>query len=164
MGGFNYYLNDKLDAEKYAEIEFVVKNGLMANPILLGNIKPKYSSLMDMTWGELLEFKALLKDEKIIEAIKMLYKVSNFRLKFLKVLNFFAVVKWINSEIETMQRMEANYLTPKEPSKLNLERFDYLPTLRMLANGDVLKYDDYLKLPYSVIFRELALINALNND
>jgi len=70
-------------------------------------------------------------------------------------------VLWIKDEIEAINELEKNYLSSDPESDMisaginDLNQFGLLNTIDQLAGGDILKWNEIRKLPYSVVFDKM---------
>ena len=147
-------------------IGHVVKHGIKPNKILRfkrRRIAPKTEDLWQLAWGEVITVRDSFSKGKPEQAIELLYAIDDKILMGLEVFNFFAVQRWIMAQLEQMARIESEELSgePCEAEKAagveQLQRFEHALSLDALANGDLLKYDALLRLPYVSIFRQLCL-------
>lgn len=160
----------ELQGDKKDFVDHIIKNNLNANPILrlrkenkIKEKQPKESSLWAFSWNDIVLLRVYMQENNMIEILKIVYDISEKALLKADVFNVFSCYNWIIQELQHIGQSEKdelyNELTPaqKNAGVEKLQRFDYVVTLDHLAGGDLLKYDAILELPYSSIFRKLAL-------
>lgn len=152
-------------------VDDVIKDSIKPNKVLRLNEKelnPKQEDLWFLTWEDIIELRDSIKEMKMIEAIKLIYEITDKDFLNLDVFNCFAVYKWITEQLKSIGEIELQELSHEPTTEEKnagvdmLQDFDYTVSLDVLANGDVLKYDDILKKPYAIIFRKLCLDKVKN--
>lgn len=157
-------------------VDYTIRESLKANPIIRINrfigykkVKPKKSDLWFLTWSDLIALREAVREQDIFEIMKIVYLLNPKKIAEVDVFNCFAAYTWITKQMIEIHKIEMDMLyedpteDEKEAGVEKLQEFSYTVALDNLANGDVLKYDEYLKLPYAKIFRKLCL-NKTNND
>ena len=113
----------------------------------------------------------LSNDDAIPEIIEYVQEVKQEEVGEMKIVEFFGYFHSIREQIETITRMEQEHLISNhvdirweavEGSK-KLSVLGILPTVDNLAQGDILKYDAILDLPYLTVFNKLRL-DTLKGD
>lgn len=132
-------------------------------------LKPKQEDFWDLSWGELILLRKYIEEKNISTVMYLIFNVSQEKFFELDVYNCFAVYKWINEQNKEIIDLEIEELggavsiEEKEAGVEELNRFGYTVSLDVLANGNILKYDEILKKPYHEIFKKLCL-NKTKND
>lgn len=152
-------------------IDFIIKNALKPNSILRINkmeLQPKKNDFWDLSWGDLIELRELVKEKNISKVIEILYQVKEFNFYKLEVFNCFSVYKWVVEQLNEISKIEAQELS-SEPTIEEIEagvemlnEFGYTVSIDILANGNILEYDRILSKPYHVIFKKLCLNKTKN--
>jgi hypothetical protein len=146
-------------------VDYTVMNNLKQNSILRlrKDIKPLHDSLWSLPWTDIIELRQALADNNLEKAINIVYKINKYQFLQLGIFNIYAAYLWIAHQFKDMMEIEIEQLSfdmdneEKEAGAEELQDFGYVVALDGLAGGDVLKYDAYLKLPYSKVFRKLCL-------
>ena len=162
----------------YISLEGIVKNDvdivitvLKPNMILrikTFKIKPKKVDLWDLSWSDLILLREMIKEKNISGVLELIYSVSQEKFLELDVFNCFAVYKWINEQLALITKEEIFYLNDEPTQKEkdagidDLNEFGYTVSLDVLANGNILEYDNYLRKPYHQIFRKFRLNKTKN--
>lgn len=153
------------DQEKFF-VDYTIKNSLKANSILrVGRAKrgPKESDFWQLSWNDIILLRMHLGDTDLKAILELMYRVSDKEFANLNLLNASAVYKYVAECIDAINRIEKEQLDDEPSSEEKdagvdqLNDFDYSVSLDVLAAGDILKYDELLAKPYSVIFRKLCL-------
>ncbi len=177
MGKSN--INLKLKVKDYSNlkkdnreaVDYVISYGLKDNKVLRlkrKQIKPKYNSLFDLQWQQIIDLKNFVIQNNILAVLSMLYGINEKQFVNLNLFNCFAVYQTVLKEVENLLELEKNELYSEPTSKEKragidrLSNFEHFPVLDALADGDPTKYDQILKLPYSVIFTKQALNKTKN--
>ena len=107
----------------------------------------------------------LFNEEKYDQALYEILKDTQKNVTFTKVKrtdNFkkYAFLLWVQDQYEAIKNMELNYLsTPPDVKLLNagirdLDILGDIASIDNLAGGDILKWDEIVELPYSMIFNK----------
>ena len=156
---------DNLPSEVKELVNYTITNNLKQNPILRlkKDIKPKEDSLWFLNWSNIIELREALSEQDLRSAIKIVYGISENQFNQLEVFNLYAAYLWIANQFKEMMETEIEQLSfelgedEKEAGAEDLQEFGYVVALDGLAGGDILKYDEYLRLPYAKVFRKLCL-------
>ncbi|CAL2085070.1 hypothetical protein [Tenacibaculum sp. 190524A02b] len=149
----------------------IIKDSIKANKYLRHNkkeIEPKVQDLWYLSWGDIIELRESVKDTQMMEVVRLIYGLKEVDFLRLDLFNCFAVYKWITEQLSSISKTEEQELSyepsseEKEAGVDMLQEFEYTVSLDILANGDILKYDEILKQPYAVIFRKLCLDKVKN--
>lgn len=190
MGKFNNNINilltrptmlqyESMSDEDKEVIEFALKEYLKANPVLrvkklfsVKEVNPIEKSLWDMSWETIILIKKAIQKEEIQKVFKLVYGITDKQFLFLEILNMSSALKWITNELLAIEAAENERLftklsdEKKEAGAEELMDYDYYVSLRGMC-PNLLEQDKFLKLPYKIIFRELAcskLINDINEN
>lgn len=109
-------------------------------------------------------------DDKIIEIIEMVQSIRRKDVLNLRITDFFGIFNSIKNQITTIvdaeESLTSEHINVKwetvEGSK-RLSKFGLYNILDSLADGDILKYQSILELPYSDVFTKL-LMNKTRED
>ncbi|MGV3695512.1 hypothetical protein [Flavobacterium sp.] len=167
----------KFNAEEREFVDDVIKNYIKANPILRQrkyfrrfNRKPKVKDFWDLSWEDILMIRQAFKTEQLFDVLEILYGLTEKEFMKLEMLNVFACYKWVTDELLKLNAAEEERLHSELSSEeINagaeeLQEYGYYNSLKAMC-PDLLKQNDYLKLPYSIIFRDMAhskLISDIN--
>lgn len=161
----NYKLKDfmLLDAETASEYINILKH---LEPIQTKN------RLINLNLGEVEFIKRSINDDaEIPEIYQLLEGVKEVELMEMDIVRFYSLLNDIIQQIEGVLKAEEEHLTPThtnvkweavEGSK-RLSVMGVLPLVDNLANGDILKYDEIMKIPYQTVFNKLKL-DTINSD
>lgn len=150
-------------------VDFTVKESLRANKelrirsIFPKRIMPKKVNFWDLSWSDIIELRIAVSDRNLYDTLKVVFGISEKQFMHLDLFNAFAVYKWIIDQFKEIVEIEIQELASepteaeKEAGIERLQDFGYSVALDGLTKGDLLKNNDYLKLPYSKIFRKLCL-------
>jgi len=148
-------------------IDYIKSNSVLR--IGRRKIHPRQSDFFKFSWEEIMKIRQQLKSNDFIEVLKLCYGITDKHLRKTNVYNVLAVQKFIIGEITRLTEIENKELAKnnlsqdEEFSGVNrLQKFEHIVSLDVLANGDVLKYEKLLKLPYMLIFKQLCLIKTKN--
>lgn len=164
MGIEQYSLGDYLQLEQTNEIDVLI-GCVKPNPIIRYKgveVKPKKESLWMLEWGQLIELRELT-EEKMFDTINITHGIKLGALVLVSALNVFACFEWIGQELKQIADAESQHIYSKPTVKETnagiekFEQFGYANSLRAIRGTDVTKDEELLKLPYAVIFRELAM-------
>ena len=147
-----------------------VKRMLTNIPVPFGweERQPYALDLWQATWNDILKMREAFGDGRPHDAIKILYKIDDKDFGRINLISFFSVQKWTIACLQKISEVETKELSGEltEEEKAagvgGLKKFGYAVSLDLLANGDVLKYEALLHLPYLLIFRQLCLIKEKN--
>ena len=150
-------------------VDFTVKESLRPNSALRirslipKTLMPKKSDLWYLPWSDIVELRVAVSEQNIYDVLRVVFGITEKQFLLLDLFNAFAAYKWIADEFQSIIEIEIQELA-SEPSEAEidagieeLQEFGYSVALDGLAKGDLLKYDDYLKLPYTKIFRKMCL-------
>lgn len=147
-------------------VNYTVANNLKLNPVLrLGrkNIEPKGETLWFLTWDSIIQLRSALVENDLIKSIELVYGLNSKQFAQLEIFNVYAAYLWIAIEFKKMMETEIEQLSfeldedEKNAGAEDLQDFGYAVALDGLAGGDILKYDEYLRLPYAKVFRKLCM-------
>ena len=145
--------NDKLGAlYKYLKERSSLKVGRRF-------VKPKAISFWMLSWGDLIDIREAFVAGDIGKVIEKVYGVSSRDLGRVKEIDILGVQKWIlgrlNEVIEVENvRFRVSQANP-QGFRADFKTFEY--QLDELSGSDVLKYEELLKKPYVVIFKQLCI-------
>jgi hypothetical protein len=137
--------------------------------LTLSNPTPTKHNLQDLKFSEVEFVKQNLGKEDALEEVFDL--MDNSELLEIKVVQFYGKLNFIKEQLEQVVRVEEEHLTSKhtdfkweavEGSK-RLSGLGILPLVDSLAQGDILKYDEILNLPYTTVLKKLIL-DTLKSD
>ncbi|WP_407324035.1 hypothetical protein R5O24_02820 [Tenacibaculum maritimum] len=152
-------------------VDDIIKDSIKPNKVLRLNgkeLNPKQEDLWFLSWGDMIELRESINEMKMIESLKLIYEIKEDEFLRLDVFNCFAVYKWITEQLKSIAEIEAQELSHEPTAEEKnagvdmLQDFDYTVSLDVLANGDLLKYDEILEKPYAIIFRKLCLDKLKN--
>lgn len=149
------FLDDVI--EKYVKKNFELR-------ITKNVIKPTYDDFWMMPWGRLNELREKISSTNIFDVIQIIYDVTEEQFLELEILNVFSCYKWIISQIEIILQAEKDNISSemseamKEAGAEELIPFGIYNSLRLIC-PDLTKQEEFLKLPYAIVFRELAFIS-----
>ena len=147
-------------------INYTIANNLKPNPVLrLGrkNIQPKGETLWYLSWDAIIQLRSALVDNDLVKSIELVYGLNKKQFTQLEIFNAYAAYLWIVIEFKNMIETEIEQLSfeldedEKNAGTEDLQDFGYAVALDGLAGGDILKYDQYLRLPYTKVFRKLCM-------
>jgi len=155
----------KLPVEVKDVVDFTIIHNLKANPVLRLTRKKdlQIQSLWELRWTDIIELREALSTNDLVKAICLVYKIKPNQFNQLEIFNVYAVYLWIVTQFKVMMETEIEQLTldlddeEKQAGAEDLQDFGYVVALDGLAGGDILKYNDYLLIPYAKIFRKLVL-------
>lgn len=144
------------------KLRLILKHGKRSN--ILNDIECK--PLIQFSF-QIVKFDVpeLLKNQKYVELAKLLFDGKIGILNANKLLNF---VLWVLDEIENINKIESNNLQSNPDTDLvvaginNLDVFGYLNVVDTLAGGDILKWENILKLPYNNVLDKMIKNNIEN--
>jgi hypothetical protein len=159
---------EKLSIENKTLIDYTVSRNLKSNSKLrlysgLEVLKPKATDFFILSWSDIIELKLAVSEGNIFEALKIVYEISDFQFNKIEMFNGFSVYKWVIETLKKVIELETENLAHEySQEELNagveeLQVFGYINVLDKMTKGNILKYDKYLKMPYSKIFRKMCL-------
>jgi len=163
----------KFNQEQKDFIEDVIKNYIKPNPILrtrkvfVFKRKPKQESFWNLSWEDIVMIRKHVIEEKLFEVIELIYGVNEIQFLKLEVLNVFSCYAWILEQLKQIgtaeeQRLKSELTNEEiEAGAEELSEYGYYTALRSLC-PNLREQDEFMKLPYAVIFRELACANLVN--
>lgn len=148
-------------------VDFTIKENLLSNQNLRisnrSTVQPKTNNFWYMKWSDIIELRMAVSEHKMFDAMNIVFGISEKQYMNLELFNAFAVYNWIIQKFkeiidaEVEQLSFENTVEELEAGAKDLEKFGYSVALDGIAKGDLLKYDEYLNLPYSKIFRKMCL-------
>lgn len=150
-------------------IDYTIAESLQSNStlrfktVLTKVLKPKYNNLWFHSWSEIIELRLAISENKMFECLNIVYGITQVQFALLDLFNSFACYKWIVENFKTIVDIEIQELASelsdeeKDAGAEELQEFGYTVALDGMAKGDILKYDEYLKLPYTKVFRKMCL-------
>lgn len=149
-------------------VDYTVAQSLKANPVirLYGGLiskKAKKNDLWFLSWSEIIELKIAITEENIFEVFRIVFDLNEKEFSRLEMFNAFSAYKWVAEKIVEIINIEVQELASemsdeeKAAGAEELQEFGYSLALDGMANGDLLKYDAYLKLPYVKVFRKMCM-------
>lgn len=166
---------EKFSDEEKQIVEHMVKNYVKPNPILrkykyfmILKVKPKQDNFWNFTWEEILMLRNSFKKENMYETFRVVYGVTEKEFMMLEIFNVFSALKFITDQLEVLRAAEEerlhSELTPEEieAGAEELQEYDYYNSLKAME-PDLQKHNGLLKLPYSIIFRDMAHTKLLND-
>jgi hypothetical protein len=129
-------------------------------------VLPIEPDIWQTKWGVLIQLRKALVDKDLFKVLELVYGISEKDYLHLELFNVFSAYKWLTDQLVIIRNAEEerfNGLSNEETEAgaEELRKFDYYGSLRSIC-PDLLKQDDYLDLPYAVVFRELAYIQKEN--
>lgn len=158
-----------LDNEVKELVDFTVQENLKPNPelrlksVLTKTVKPKQMNLWFLSWSDIIELRIAVSEQNMFEVLNIVFGINDKDFARLDLFNAFSAYKWIVEQFKAIVEIELQELSSelteeeKEAGVEELQEFGYSVMLDGIAKGDLLKYDDYLKLPYVKIFRKMCL-------
>jgi hypothetical protein len=143
----------------------VYKDYIKPNPILRtrkwffkGKRKPKQDSFWNLSWEDVVMVRKHVTDDNLFEVMRLMYGVNEVQFIALELLNVFSCLKWINEQLKGLSAAEEERLGSElsmediNSGAEELQEYGYYNALRALQ-PDLLKHNEYMKLPYAIIFR-----------
>ncbi|WP_298118106.1 hypothetical protein [Flavobacterium sp.] len=181
MGKFKFNITmleySLLNEEDKDLVDYTVKNFIKSNKILRVkkffrqiDLQPKVNTLWELSWEDLLLLRSAISKSDIDSIFNIVYELKPEQMKSLEVFNVFASFNWISDELKAISNAEMERLhseltnEEKEAGAEELIDYGYYSTLKAMC-PDLLKHNEYLKLSYSIVFRDMAhtkLINKIN--
>lgn len=159
-----------LTVEAKEVIDYTIAESLKANSFLrLGGLlksniaKPKKDNLWFLSWSDIIELRIAIVEENIFEVLRIVFDIEEKEFAKLELLNAFSVYKWISEQYFEIAKIEVQELASemtdeeKEAGAEDMQEFGYSVMLDSIAQGDLLLYDQYLKLPYAKVFRKMCM-------
>ena len=110
-------------------------------------------------------------DEALIEIISIVQELNQKEVLNLEIIEVFGILNSIKEQIERINNAEVSSLTSDNINikfeavngAERLKQFGIYNILNNLSNGDILKWNSIMELPYSDVFMKL-LLDKTNND
>lgn len=166
-----------LDENIKDEFQSIFENYSKANPVLRvrkffrwKNVSPNKNNFWNLSWEDLLMIRKAMRNNDLFKLMNLVYGVNEKQFLNLEVLNVFSTMKWITEQLTIIHNAEEERLKSdlsdddKEAGAEQLSEYDYYNNVRALSEN-LLEHEKLLKLPYSIVFREMAyqkLINDIN--
>jgi hypothetical protein len=166
-----------LDENIRDEFQSIFENYSKANPVLRvrkffrwKNVSPNKNNFWNLSWEDLLMIRKAMRNNDLFKLMNLVYGVNEKQFSNLEVLNVFSTMKWITEQLTIIHNAEEERLKSdlsdddKEAGAEQLSEYDYYNNVRALSEN-LLEHEKLLKLPYSIVFREMAyqkLINDIN--
>jgi hypothetical protein len=166
-----------LDENIRDEFQSIFENYSKANPVLRvrkffrwKNVSPNKNNFWNLSWEDLLMIRKAMRNNDLFKLMNLVYGVNEKQFLNLEVLNVFSTMKWITEQLTIIHNAEEERLKSdlsdddKEAGAEQLSEYDYYNNVRALSEN-LLEHEKLLKLPYSIVFREMAyqkLINDIN--
>lgn len=167
------YLSMHIDEKDF--IDEVVKNYVKSNPFLrtrrrfrIHNLEPKEMDFWNLTWNDIVMIRHGFSTNNMLDVFKCVYNINEKQFLKLEILNAFAVYKFMTEQMNKIEAAEHERLSSdmkeddKEAGAEDLLEYGYYNSLRAVC-PNLLEQKDYLKLPYSMIFRELAISKLISD-
>lgn len=151
------------------------KEYIKPNPILRTRrrflkkkLKPKQDNFWNYSWSDIVLLRKYISEDNLFEVMRMVYGVSEFEFIKLELLNVFSSLKWITEQLKAISAAEEERLGSElllediNAGAEELQEYGYYSALRALQ-PDLLKHEEMMKLPYALIFRELAISELIRN-
>ncbi|WP_445454096.1 hypothetical protein [Flavobacterium sp. 25HG05S-40] len=167
---------EQFNIEQLNFIKDVVSNYLKPNPVLrkyrpfrkYKELQPKSNNFWNLPWQDILMIRKALSEDNLFEAMNLVYNVSEKEFMLLEILNVFSCLNFITDELAKLNAAEEerlhSELTQEEidAGAEELQEYGYYNSLKAMC-PDLLEQDKYLKLPYTIIFREMAHSKLLSD-
>ncbi|MBP0904843.1 hypothetical protein ACFSKN_04750 [Mariniflexile gromovii] len=135
---------------------------------LLQHLKPISTNvrLTDLTLRQVETIKKTINDEnELINIISIVQGITIEEVLELDIITFFPLIKDVQIQLESLVNKEINHLSPKHSDarfemidgSKRLEKFGVYNAVNSLANGDILKFNSILDLPYNEVFVKMYL-------
>jgi len=164
-----------LDPEVKELLDYTIQHSIKPNPKLkvqrlIGSrsINPKHLDFWVMPWGDLVLLRDYVSKTDLASTLNLVYGIKEKHLGNLEIFNCFSSYKWITKQLEDLYEVESSKLkTELDQDEIDagaeeLQDYGYYNALRELC-PNMLDHSSFLKLPYSVIFRELSIREDLRN-
>lgn len=150
-------------------VDYTIQENLKPNSelrlknVLTKIVKPKQMNLWFLSWSDIIELRIAVSEQNMFEVLSIVFGINENDFARLDLFNAFSVYKWIVAQFKSIVEIEVQELSSEPtPEEIDagieeLQEFGYSVMLDGIAKGDLLKYDDYLKLPYVKIFRKMCL-------
>ncbi len=161
----------RLTAEAKEVVDYTIKHALKSCRVLKikrKEISPVFQNLFELEWETIIELRELISRNDVFSVLQIVYGIDEKQFLNLYLYDCFAAHKFVLNEFVELARIEAEELSVEPTAEQKnagiemLNRFGYYNNLDFLAGGDILKYDELLKKPYSIIFRKLVLDKTKN--
>lgn len=161
----------RLAVEAKGVVDYTIKHALKSCRVLKikrRKLTPIFDDIFDLEWERIIELRELIYSKDVFGILKIIYGISEKHFLNLDIYNCFAAHKFVLDEFTELARIESEELSVEPTAEQKnagiemLNRFGHYNNLDYLARGDILKYDELLKKPYSIIFRKLVLDKTKN--
>lgn len=158
--GYNTLFDTEINTIKEDDFKVIKKSGKRTSSIF----KKDVESLIYLSYKTVkIELIALLRDGKFTEVIKTIYKEKGLNLSDKQINRYnhnhlLSFTLWVLDELENIAKLERQYLSSEAEIELisaginEMDQFGHINIIDAIAGGDVLKWEDILKLPYYKIF------------
>ncbi len=126
--------------------------------------EPIKNNFWYLSWDQIEIIRAEIRDNSIEKVIEMIYNLQEYEIQEVKVISLISSFKWVVEQIEKIAEVEKHEAgeskaTAKEIAAgiENFQKFSFYNSLHALTNGDPLKEDAVMQLPYWQIFRNLNM-------
>ena len=163
----NYKLKEFLKQDYQTQIEYyhILKN---LEPI------PTKNEIFYMSLKDVEEIKQLINsddDADLIHIITKVQGVEESEVLDMKIVEVFGLINSIQEQIQRIYKAELSSLSSDNTNikweavngSERIQKFGIYNTLNTLSNGDILKWNAILELPYADVFMKL-LLDKTNND
>ena len=159
----------KFNKEDKQLIDYTIQESLKINNelrvvgLVTKILKPKKNNLWLFSWSDRIELGKAFEKKDLFKVLNIAFGLDKKQFVRTELFNAFSCYKWVAKNYEQIIAAEIEQLSSeltqeeKDAGVGELQEFGYSVALDNIAHGDVLKYNDYLELPYSKIFRKLAL-------
>lgn len=157
---------NQLEGEVKEFVDDIIKDSIKPNKVLRlkgKELMPKQEDFWLLTWSDIIELREEIKDMRMIEAMKLIYSITDKDFLHLDIFNCFSVYKWITEQLKNIGEIELRELgheptaEEKNAGVESLNEFGYALSLKSLTKGDKTKDAYYLNLTYAEIFREMCM-------
>jgi hypothetical protein len=147
-------------------VDYTIKETLRGNPELRIKgkvIKPKQMNFWSLTWSDIILLRLAITDQNMLDVLSIVFQIGEKEFMKLELFNAYAAYIWVVNQFKAIIDAEIEQLASelsdeeKDAGAEDLQEFGYTVALDGLTKGDLLKYDDYLMLPYSKVFRKMCL-------
>ena len=110
-------------------------------------------------------------DKDIVDIISLVQDVKKEDILDLDIIQVFGLINSVKEQVLNINKAETNALSNNIPNvkfeqvegSKRLQKFGIYNTLNQLSDGNILKWDAILELPYDMVFTKLYL-DKTNND
>lgn len=171
MLDYDKFNNQELELMQHVILNYVKPNKLLRvyRPFMWDKeVKPKKEDFWDLVWEDKIALENAFKADDLFQIISIIYDVTEKEFMLLQIVNVFSCLKFIEVELEKLHQAEEDRLHSKLSSdEVNagaeeLQEYGYYNALKSIC-PNLLDQDRYLKLPYSLVFRELCYMKLLND-